>query len=342
MSLRNVCASLTMLATLAAAPPAPSGCKTCWAEAFAAESYAHDPLFADSVGVHRYDDRLADYSAAGHAARIAWLESWRSKLDDAIVANASDPPALADAHALRDTIELELFEDRTVHPWQTDPSLYTGAIGNAVYTLTSRTFAPEAQRLANVVARLKLVPALAAAAQANLSHPSRTATLQAIDANAGNIEMYAALPRTPAIAQSLPAALTALRAFQRFLQGPLLARSDGPVRVGAAVYDRELLLDDGTDVPRAELEVRARADFDATRAKMLELALPLDREFFPQLVADESKPNAADVVVRRVLDRLAGDHPARDQVFATAKGDVEAAEAFLRAIPSWCCRSRRR
>lgn len=334
MSLRGICASLTLLTTLAATPaPSASGCKTCWAQAFAAESYARDPLFADSVGLHRYDDRLADYSAAGHAARIAWLQRWRAKLDEAIAVNASDPPAAADAHALRDTIDLELFEDRTLRPWQTDPSLYTNAIGNAVYTLTSRTFAPEALRLANVAARLKIVPTLAAAAQANLSHPSRTATLQAIDANAGNIEMYAALPKTAAIRQSLPGALSALRTFQRFLRGPLLARSNGSVRVGAAVYDRELLLDDGTDATRAELEARAKADFEATRAEMLELALPLDREFFPDLAADESKPNAADIVVRRVLDRLAGDHPARDRVFATAKGDVEAAESFLSVNP---------
>ena len=66
MSLRGICASLTLLTTLAATPaPSASGCKTCWAQAFAAESYARDPLFADSVGLHRYDDRLADYWPPG-------------------------------------------------------------------------------------------------------------------------------------------------------------------------------------------------------------------------------------------------------------------------------------
>jgi hypothetical protein len=66
---------------------------------------------------------------------------------------------------------------------------------------------------------------------------------------------------------------------------------------------------------------------------MLQLALPYDRKFFPGRTADETKPNAEDVVVRRVLDRLAQDHPTRDTVFSTAKGDVAASEAFLDAHP---------
>jgi hypothetical protein len=99
------------------------------------------------------------------------------------------------------------------------------------------------------------------------------------------------------------------------------------------VYDRELLLADGTDERRPELVARARADFDATRAKMLELAIPLDQKFFPSRIADETKPDAIDVVVRRVLDRLANDHPGRDGIFAAAKADVAAATAFLTTNP---------
>jgi hypothetical protein len=302
------------------------------AEKFVAESELRDPLFADGIGVHTYDDRLADYSAGGQHERIAWLTSSRARIA-AVAAGLTDQLSQADAQALLDTIDLELFEDRTLQPWQTDPSIYTDSIGNAVYLITSRTYAPEAERLRHVATRLKLIPALAAAAKANLTRPTRAAALQAIDANAGNIEMYAELPKTREIRANLPAALAALRSFQSFLKGPLLARADRSPRVGATVYDRELQLAEGTDVTRAELVARARRDFDATRERMLQLALPLDREMFPDAVSDETKPNAIDVVVPRVLEKLADDHPTRDAVFATAKADVAAAEDFLTAHP---------
>ena len=309
------------------------------AAAFVAESERRDPLFADGIGIHAYDDRLDDYSAAGHARRIAWLRSWQARLRAAPAATADDA---ADLHALRDTVDLELFEDATVRPFHTDPTFYTGVIGNAVYALTGRHYAPAEERLRHLAPRLAAIPRVVAAAEANLTRPTAVATRQAIDENAGNIGLYASLPgearaASPAVrravARALPAALASLRDFEAFLRGPLLRRSSASPRVGAAVFDRELELADGTTESRATLVADAWADFRKNRAEMLRLALPFDRRFFPDRAADETKGNAADVVVRRVLDRLALDHPSREGIFSTAKSDVEQSEAFLTAHP---------
>jgi hypothetical protein len=302
------------------------------AKAFLAESTQRDPLFASGLGIHTYDDRFADYSAAGHAGRIAWLRNWRARIALA-GAQATSIDDQADARELLHTIDLELFEDITLRPWRTDPAIYVNSIGSSLYILVSRTFAPAPVRLANVAKRLALVPGVAAAAEANLTGSTRVAVLQAIDSNSGNIDLVRSLPSTAAINRNRPAALAALAKLQAFLRGPLLARSHASPRVGADIYARELQLAEGTDLKRPQLVARARADFNATRAKMLTLALPLDRQFFPAKIADELKPNAIDVVVRRVLDRLANDHPKRDGIFAIAKADVSAANAFLAADP---------
>jgi hypothetical protein len=333
MKLRALAVLAVFLASSAAAPQsvaASGGGIAALARAYIAEAEVRDPLFADGIGVHTQDDRLADYSAAGHAARLTWLRGWRAKLA-AASAGLSDTAQIADARALRDTIELELFDDAHLRPLQTDPTLYTTVLGNAIYQLTGRTYAPRAERLTHVANRLRLLPRVVAAAEAALRRPARVVTLQAMDENAGTIAMIAALPATPAIQRSRPSALRALRSFQRFLSGPLLARSDGSTRVGAAVYDRELQLAEGTDATRADLTRRARTDFAATRAQMLALALPLDRALFPDDIAAETRPDAVDVVVRRVLDRLAQDHPGRDGIFAAARDDVAAAERFIAA-----------
>jgi hypothetical protein len=197
---------LMMLAVLAlaggrvvpAVAAAPAQSVGILSKAFLAESIRRDPLFASSLGIHTEDARLADLSAAGHAARIAWLRGWREHIELA-GSQASSADDRADARELLHTIDLELFEDVTLRPWQTDPSVYVDTIGSSLYILVSRTYAPRSVRLANVARRLVLIPAVAAAAETNLTHPTRTATLQAIDANAGNIELVRSLPPTPAI-----------------------------------------------------------------------------------------------------------------------------------------------
>jgi len=324
------------------ADPAQTAAFSLLAKTFVNQSEQRDPLVADSLGIHAYDDSLDDYSARGIARRMAWLRSWHARVVTAMRAPQQTIDDLADAHELLDSIDLELFENATVKPRSTDPTFYTGVIGNAVYALTGRRYAPPDERFAHVAKRLALVPGIVAAAEANLARPPRVTTLQASDENDGNIEMYAGLTSddasaSPAIRQAvataLPAALASLRAFGTYLRAHLIARSDGNPRVGAKVFDRELLLENGTTETRAQLVAEAQADFDRDRATMLQLAIPFDHKFFPDAVADESKPSAEDVVVRRVLDKLAEDHPTRTTVFRTAAADVAASEAFLTANP---------
>ncbi|MDQ2909133.1 MAG: DUF885 domain-containing protein [Candidatus Eremiobacteraeota bacterium] len=305
---------------------------------FISDSERRDPLFADQLGIHAYDDSLADYSPRGQRARVTWLRSWRSRI--AASATRLSRSDAADARALLDTIDLELFEDATAKPAQRDPTSYTGVLGQAVYTLIGRHYAPPNERLRHIAPRLRRVASIVAAAEAMLRRPPRAMTLQALDENAGNIAMYGSLPSEAqsasaqthrAIAAALPGALAALHGFSHYLQATLLPRSDGNPRVGARVFDRELQLADGTDQTRAELVADAQSDFERNRAQMLALAIPFDRRFFPRRIADETRSDAADVVVHRVLERLADDHPSRSTIFSTAKGDVEANERFLDA-----------
>lgn len=311
------------------------------AGAFLRESERRDPLFADQIGVHAHEDRLADYSLRGQAARTRWLRAWRVRVAS-IAPRPRSASDRADASALLDVIDLELFENATVRPLRTDPTYYTGVLGNAVYLLVGGHYAPPDDRLRHLAPRLKQVPAIVAAAEASLTRPSRVATLQAIDENAGNLALYASLIRetrvaTPAtqraVGAALPQALASLRDFSGYLRTQLLPRSNANPRVGAAVFDRELVLANGTAQSRASLVADARADFNRNRAEMLRIALPFDRQFFPTRAADERRSDAVDRVVRRVLDRLANDHPTPATILATAQADVAESEAFLTAHP---------
>jgi len=310
--------------------------------AYLSEYEARDPLFADSIGIHTHDDALPDYSAAGVAAYSKWSAAWRDRFA-AYDPSALGPDDAADRRALLDGIDAQNFEEGTLHPEQTDPTLYVGAIGDAAYQLTSREYAPLDERMRHVAVRMRLIPALVKAAEANLKRPALVFTQLAIDQNAGNIDFYrqdvaqmsaSASPAThAAVLAAMPSTIASLKDLQAFLSGPLLKRSDGNPRVGAAVFDRDLKLVDGTDTPRSVLVARAKAAFAQTRARMFELAQPLDAQLFPGRVHTEKGDALFDAVVGEVLDKLADDHPARDQVFSTAKADVAGLIDFLRKDP---------
>src|ERR1700687_4121790 len=50
---------------------------TALVEQYVAESEARNPLFADGIGIHTYDDQLPDLSPAGQQANDAWEACWR-------------------------------------------------------------------------------------------------------------------------------------------------------------------------------------------------------------------------------------------------------------------------
>jgi len=311
---------------------------------YLAESEARDPLFSDSIGIHAYDDRLPDLSPTGQEATYRWETQWRARFA-ALPAQSLPLGEQADRRTILDGIDANLLESTTIRPYATDPSIYTGAIGDAVYQLTSRNYAPLETRVRAVATRIKYIPDIVRAAEASLTHPSRVATELAVLQNQGNIDLYEhdlpALAKSTSketqaiLAGTLPAALASLRDLQAFLAGPLLAQANGETRVGAAVFDAELRLVDGTDTPRPVLVARARANFERTREEMLRLARPMYR---PLLHADapveaRTQDMLIDLTVGPVLNELAKRHPARDKVFATAKADVAGLEAFLTRDP---------
>ncbi len=311
---------------------------------YLAESEARDPLFSDSIGIHTYDDQLPDLSPTAQQATYQWETQWRVRFA-ALSAQSLSLGEQADQRAVLDGIDADLLESTTIRPYATDPSIYTGAIGDAVYQLTSRSYAPLDARVRAVATRIKYIPDIVRAAEASLTHPPRVAAELAVQQNQGNIDLYEhdlpALAKTTSketqaiLARTLPAALASLKDLQAFLAGPLLAQANGNARVGAAVFDAELRLVDGTDTPREVLVARARANFERTREEMLRLARQLYR---PLLHADapveaRTQDMLIDSVVGPVLNELAKRHPERDKVFVTAKADVAGLEAFLTRDP---------
>lgn len=117
---------------------------------------ADDPLLATYLGIHAWDDRLPDGSRDRILGDIA---ADRAHL---AVVEGMDPDGLsAEAAFERDlhlhNLRLSLFEADTIRAWERR-SQGIDAVGDALFVLFARDFAPLGDRLDRIAARLEAIP----------------------------------------------------------------------------------------------------------------------------------------------------------------------------------------
>jgi uncharacterized protein (DUF885 family) len=193
--------------------------------------------------------------------------------------------------------------------------------------------------LLNVKERLKGIPAVLAAARANLKNPPRIHTETAIKQNPGTIglvkdELNQYLEQVPELkadfAPIQAQASAALEDYGKWLEKELLPRSSGDFRIGEDKYRRKLYYLLESDLTKEQVLESAMADLKRTQESIYETALPLFKKYFPK-VTDKVKLADKRYVVKSTLDRLAGDHPSNQTIVDLARQDLQQATEFVRA-----------
>ena len=147
-----------------------------------------NPSSATADGIHRYDDRLEDFSRADVERRVKALHGYERRVETV------DPSGLServrgDRELLLSSIRSSLLTLETIRPWQKDPNVYSSGIAASALTLMERNFASANERLRLLCAREKLMPAALRAARANLRNPPRIYTEIAIEQLPGIVEL---------------------------------------------------------------------------------------------------------------------------------------------------------
>ncbi len=294
------------------------------------------PEWATVLGDHRFDARLNDYTLAGVEAD---RKLYRSSLD---ALNRIDPSKLTEVNRidygiLKTNLESSLYQLDTLREYEWNPLNYN--VGGAIYSLTGRDFAPLKERLLNVEARLKAIPAVLAAARANLKNPPRVHTETAIKQNIGTIalireELKPYLDKVPELkAEFAPVqaqAASALEEYGKWLEQDLLPRSNGDFRIGDEKFRRKLYYALESDLTKEQILESATSDLKRTAEDIYNTALPLFRKYFPK-PSDQAMVTDRHFVVKSVLDRLADDHPSNETVVDKAKLDLQRVTEFVRA-----------
>jgi uncharacterized protein (DUF885 family) len=238
--------------------------------------FPNNPTAATSAGIHRYDDRLEDFSHAAIRQKIQALHSFERRL------RAIDPGLLServrgDRELLLSSIASALLDLETIRPWRKNPDTYSSGLTNAAFVIMERNFAPANLRLRMLIARERAMPAVLAAARENLRNPPAIYTQIAIEQLPGIISFFENdLPAAfqtaddyalqARFAKANGAVISALKSYQDWLQNELLQHSHGDFRLGAQTFSAKLEDDEMVDTPLPQLLEIGMADLRRNQA----------------------------------------------------------------------------
>src|SRR6266404_7425813 len=250
-----------------------------------------NPEYATSLGDHRFDDKLSDYSDEAEAKELARAKNFRQQLEAFSDLTKLTGPNKVDVRLLKDNIDNEIFGIEELKEREWNPLSYNQSLANSLYLLVARDFAPAGQRAASVRARMEKIPAVIAQAKANLKNPPKVYTETAIDQTQGAISLIKeglneTLDKAPkakaGLAPLQEKTIAALNDYKTWLQKDLLPRSTGNFRLGAEKFRKKLRFALASDLSMEEIMKRAQADLQQTQSAIYETALPLYKKYFPK------------------------------------------------------------
>ncbi|HYM53425.1 MAG TPA: DUF885 domain-containing protein, partial [Candidatus Dormibacteraeota bacterium] len=255
-----------------------------------------------------------------------------------------DPAGLSrdeviDRRMLLEHLAAMRFGEETLCELSWNPVSYVYLLGTGLFTLLAREFAPREDRLRSAVSRLRRLPAALDAARETLAaggpRPvSRFHTQKAVELMAGVADLArSAVDEAKQVDGSLRAeietaaetATAAVDAFTAWLKDELLPSAEGDFRLGPELHAAKFRHALKSEVTPGELERRALAAYDEVRSEMVRLG----RQLWPAWMGDAPAPDDDGDAVRQVLDAIAADHPAENELLDYCRAENARIEAFV-------------
>lgn len=280
------------------------------------------PTLATFDGVHAHDDHLDDLSRPAIDEALRRLNDFGRRLA------AINPDTLsADEQLDRPWLDLSIrartHELETLRTWERNPHHYADLIAVSLASQALFDYAPPAERARRMASRLRQVPRLLQAARDNVRDPAGIFVRTAVETLNGTIRFVDVdLPRAfrmvddlhvlSDLADTSAEAGAALRRYAQYLQDEVAPRARGSFRLGDDRFASKLRLEEGLDLPPAQLLRIAERELDATSEEFRRVASRLDG----------GDPLAAWQSVK-------DDHPEPGQLVREARGQLDDLRAFL-------------
>jgi uncharacterized protein (DUF885 family) len=321
-------------------------------EEFIHETLAISPSSASQAGYHVYvdpktgksialDALLDDVSAAGTAEQRGLYARWRERFRSETPLASLGVEDAADWQLIDDQIAFSLLEFDRIQNYKHNPTVYVELLGGALFQPFTDDYAPEEVRLGHILSRIAATPHFLDQARSQLVDADPIFIKVAIEENDGNIDLientiapaFSARSKLKAqFDQVAPPAITALKNFSGWLQDDLSKRkTDRTWRLGKELYAEKFRLVMETPVTPDQILADAESELKKTRAEMLQIALPLHKQYFPDHDdhSSLSTQERENKVIGEVLRKISDDHPKRDDLMQTVKDDLAGIRQFI-------------
>ena len=312
------------------------------AKQYVDEFPALHPVSATLLGDHRFDDRLDEVSEPSRQAEIEFCRAYLDRLAK-IPREILSRDRQVDAELLAQQLRATIWQIERLREWSSNPLVYTGLAGDAVYGLVAREFAPEAERLNHAAKRLEQFPRLLGQVRETLE-PARVPKIHAetaVKQNRGVLTIIEQMiePRAKILddadrrrlAAAIKAARRAVEEHQQWLEDELLPHATGEFRLGRELFDEKLAFTFNSRLSRQEIRRRAEEDLGRVREQMWNIARQVYAQRNPYTkFPDEPSRAYRQAIIRAALEVAYADRPAPDQVVATAREALERCTRFVR------------
>ena len=288
---------------------------------------ALDPVRATELGVHDWDARLPDVSAAAMATAVTEWRGWLVRVEE-IPRDNLEGDAYYDHRILEYGIRAALLELEEVGAWRRNPNFYNSLAARGVAALIDREFAPLAVRVAALRGRLDEFPTLFASARQNLDDVPGVWVDLALRNVAGttsflrnDVTQALALQGLGDLSEEISGGMRddlaradeEVQRFEAWLRDELAPRAGGDFRLGPDLFRRKLLYEEHFDI-----------DVETLR-EMNDIAI----EDYRSWVEREARLIDRSLPAGEVMAKITGQYPSSDELIETASRFVDQARAFV-------------
>lgn len=288
--------------------------------------FPFNPSAATAAGVHKWDNKLEDYSQAGLNKQVASLKVFYSRFDN--LSESETPTDKTDKQLVMSDINSRLLELQDICQWKWNPDLYSSVAAQGLLVIISRNFAPAPVRMVSATARCKQVVNLIGTAMLNLQNPPAICVQVALEQLPNIIRFFEVdvpgafesvvdnAQNAPILANfhdGLAQAAQVLRVYQRFITEEWEPNADGNCKLGAELFCRKLWYNEMVDTPLDELLVIAYQDLRKNQEDYAETARLID----------------PDKTLEQTKNEVEKDHPAPQDLLAAFRDSLGALKQFV-------------